>query len=148
MHRITLLSVGKTKTPWTVDGCSQFAQRLRHSCELIERVLSTGSKQEENDRILAALEKTQGVIVVLDERGKEFSSTEFASWIGKQRDLGIPITFVLGGAYGLDDRIREKATLIVRLSKMTLPHELCKLLFLEQLFRAHAILAGTGYHHE
>ncbi len=147
MHRITLLSVGKIKTPWITDGCTLYTDRLRHSCEFIERVLNAGSKQEENERILKALEKVEGVIVMLDERGKDFSSPDFASWIGKQRDIGTPITFVLGGAYGLDEQVRSKATLVFRLSSMTFPHELCKVVFLEQLFRAHAILSGTGYHH-
>ncbi len=147
MHKITLLSVGKVKTPWIKDGCEVFTERLGHFCDLTERVLSAGDEKEERQKILDALEKTTGVIVALDDKGKEFSSTEFASWIGKQRDNGQSITFVLGGAYGLDDRIRAKATLVLSLSRMTLPHELCKLVFLEQLYRAHAILAGSGYHH-
>lgn len=84
---------------------------------------------------------------MLDDCGKQFSSPEFAQWIGTQRDNGRKITFVLGGAYGLDDRIRSKAKLVLSLSRMTLPHELCKLVFLEQLYRVHTILAGSGYHH-
>lgn len=147
MHKITLLSVGKVKTPWINDGCDVFTERLGHFCDLTERVLSAGEEKEERQKIFDALEKTDGVIVALDDKGKEFSSTEFASWIGKQRDSGQSITFVVGGAYGLDDRIRAKARLVLSLSRMTLPHELCKLVFLEQLYRAHAILAGSGYHH-
>lgn len=147
MHRISLLSVGKIKTPWIADGCSMFIDRLKKQCDFSERILSPGTKEEENDRLLAALEKINGVIVVLDERGKEYSSQEFASWISKKRDLGDSVTFVLGGAFGLDDRIRSKANLVLSLSRMTLPHELCKVVFLEQLYRAHAIMAGSGYHH-
>ncbi len=109
--------------------------------------MGAGNEQEERKKILETLEKTDGVIVALDDKGKEFSSPEFASWIGKQRDAGQSVTFVLGGAYGLDDQIRAKATLVLSLSRMTLPHELCKLVFLEQLYRAHSILAGSGYHH-
>jgi 23S rRNA (pseudouridine1915-N3)-methyltransferase len=124
-----------------------FTGRLEKQCDFSERILSAGAKEEENERLLAALAKIDGVIVVLDERGKELLSTEFASWIGKKRDLGDSITFVLGGAFGLDDRIRSKAQLVFSLSRMTFPHELCKLVFLEQLYRAHSILAGSGYHH-
>ena len=97
--------------------------------------------------MLKALEKVEGAIVVLDETGREMWSTEMASWISSKRDTGTPIAFVIGGAYGLDEKIRSKAHLVLSLSRMTLPHELCKLFFLEQLFRAHAIIAGTGYHH-
>ncbi len=147
MHRVRLLTVGKIKTSWIAEGCELYVERLRHSCEYLEQVLGSGSAIEEQDKILAALEKIDGKIVVLDERGKNLKSVEFASWIGKQRDLGEEITFVIGGAYGLDDRIRAKADLVLSMSSMTLPHELCKLFFLEQLFRAHSILAGTGYHH-
>lgn len=147
MHRITLLSVGKVKTPWTAEGCAVYAERIGHFCDFSERVLSSGSAREEHARILEALEKTKGIIVILDERGKELTSRGLAQWIGKQRDTGEPVTFVLGGAYGFSDAIRAKATLVLRLSAMTLPHELCKVLFLEQLYRAHSILAGSGYHH-
>ncbi len=147
MHRLTLLSVGKVKTSWIKDGCDLFVNRLSHSCDFSERVLGAGDEKEERQKIIDALEKIDGVIVVLDDKGTEFSSSEFASWVGKNRDVGQSVTFVLGGAYGLDDRIRAKATLVLSLSRMTLPHELCKLVFLEQLYRAHSILAESGYHH-
>jgi 23S rRNA (pseudouridine1915-N3)-methyltransferase len=147
VHKIQLITVGKIKTSWITEGCDLFIDRLGHSCNFSERILNAGDEKEERNKILSALERVDGVIVVLDETGKEFSSKEFALWIGKQKDSGLSITFVLGGAYGLDDRIRKKANLVLSLSKMTLPHELCKLVFLEQLYRAHAILSGTGYHH-
>jgi 23S rRNA (pseudouridine1915-N3)-methyltransferase len=147
MHRIRLLIVGKVKTPWIVDGCSLYTERLRHSCDFSEQVLPAGSKDEENDRVLKTLEKQEGTIVVLSHKGKEFSSEEFALWMSKQKDQGRPVTFVISGAYGADERILSKAHTVLSLSRMTLPHELCKLFFLEQLFRAHAILSGTGYHH-
>lgn len=147
MQKISLISVGKIKTPWINDGCSLYIDRLGHFCDLTQRVLGAGDEKEERQKILDALEKTNGVIVALDDKGKQFSSTEFASWVGKKKDKGTTLTFVLGGAYGLDDRIRSKATIVLSLSRMTLPHELCKLVFLEQMYRAQTILAGSGYHH-
>ncbi len=147
MHRISLLSVGKIKTPWIKDGCEVFAERLSHSCDFSERVLSSGEAKDEHERTFQAFEKTSGTVVLLDELGQEMTSKEFAEWIGKKRDIGEALTFVLGGAYGVDDRIRKSAKKIIALSKMTLPHELCKLMFLEQLYRAHTILEGRGYHH-
>ncbi len=148
MHRIRLMTVGKIKTPWIREGCNVYIDRLRHSCELLERVIPSSSAREEEEKLLAAVKTIEGVLVTLDERGRQKSSQEFASWIGKQRDRGTPITFVIGGAYGLGDAMRAKSSVVLSLSEMTLPHELCQLLFLEQLYRAHSILAGTGYHHE
>jgi 23S rRNA (pseudouridine1915-N3)-methyltransferase len=147
MHRIGLISVGKIKTPWIKEGCEVFCERIGHSCKFSEQVLSAGTKEEEHARILKALNGIDGVIVILDEIGKELSSPQFASWIGKERDTGRSITFILGGAFGLSDAIRSKGQLVLALSRMTLPHELCQLFFLEQLYRAETILAGTGYHH-
>jgi 23S rRNA (pseudouridine1915-N3)-methyltransferase len=147
MHKISLISVGKIKTPWIKEGCEVFRERIVHSCKFTEHILSAGTKEEEHARILKALDGIEGVVVILDEIGKELTSPQFASWIGKERDTGRPITFVLGGAFGLRDEIRSKGQLVLALSRMTLPHELCQLFFLEQLYRAETILAGTGYHH-
>lgn len=147
MQKISLTSVGKVKTPWIKDGCDVFTERLSHSCDFSERVLSSGEAKDEHGRIAQALGKTSGTIVLLDELGDEMTSREFAQWIGKKRDTGEALTFVLGGAYGFDDAIRKSAKKMMALSRMTLPHELCKLMFLEQLYRAHTILEGRGYHH-
>lgn len=147
MHRITLLSIGKVKTPWIVSGCAVYGERLAKQCSFSERVLSAGVPEDEQGRVLKALADVDGAVVVLDERGKELSSREWASWIAQRKDAGTPITFVLGGAYGLSDAVRKRANLVLSLSRMTLPHELCKLVFFEQLYRAHAILSGSGYHH-
>ncbi len=147
MQKISLISVGKIKTSWIKDGCELFADRLSHSCDFSERILSSGEAKGEHERIAEALEKTLGTIVLLDELGEEMTSKEFAQWIGKKRDTGETLTFVIGGAYGVDERIRKSAKKIIAISRMTLPHELCKLMFLEQLYRAHTILEGRGYHH-
>jgi len=147
MHKIALLSVGKVKTPWIKDGCSLYGERIGHTCDFSQRVLSAGKPEEEHAQILKALEKTEGVVVALDETGKHMTSPLFAAWVGTQRDIGTPVTFVLGGAYGLNDAIRKTATLVLSLSAMTLPHELCQLFFLEQLYRTQEILRGSGYHH-
>lgn len=98
-------------------------------------------------RILKSLEKHRGEVWVLDERGKGMSSLEFSQSLGRARDAGDPLTFVLGGAYGLTDAVRDRADRLLRLSEMTFPHELCRLVFLEQFYRANEILKGGGYHH-
>ena len=147
MHRLTLFTVGKVKTPWILDGCQMYIDRLKHSCDFREQILSSGSAVEEHERLSKALSKIDGAIVLLDERGKMMTSPGLATFISSKRDHGTPITFCIGGAYGFNDALRSTASMVLSLSSMTFPHELCKLLFLEQLFRAESILAGSGYHH-
>ena len=89
----------------------------------------------------------KGSIWTLDEVGKEMTSQEFADQLSSLKDSGESVIFVLGGAFGLDNRIRDRADHIIALSKMTLQHELCRIVFLEQLYRAMQIQQGSGYHH-
>ncbi len=147
MHRIHLITVGRVKTPWIREGIDLYAGRLNHSCDFQTTIIAAGEAKEEHKRLAAAIAKAQGDIILLDEKGKQMTSVEFSRWIGKKRDAGRTITFVIGGAYGFDDALRDQAHSLLSLSAMTLPHELAQLLFSEQLFRAHSILQGTGYHH-
>ena len=89
----------------------------------------------------------QGQVWVLDETGNAFTSESFARELEKVVDRGDQVIFVIGGAYGLTDAVRSRADRIIRLSDMTMAHELCRAVFLEQLYRAEQILKGTGYHH-
>lgn len=154
MQKIVLLCVGSLKTRFLAEGCSQYLERLVHSftIEVIEVPASKEkdpAKQatEESKRLLTALEKKSGDVWVLDERGKSMTSQKFAEALGRAHDSGQPIIFVLGGAYGLTDEVRKQAHFVLRLSDMTFPHELCRLIFLEQLYRAAEIIKGSGYHH-
>ncbi len=153
MHRITLLTVGRLREPWAREACDQYNERLKASIQLqiIELAASKGKtasqqQAEESDRLLAQLSKIDGDRYILDERGKAVTSMQFASTISQARDRGTPLVFVLGGAYGLTDAVRKACTLL-KLSDMTLPHELCRVVFLEQLYRAQEIGKGSGYHH-
>jgi 23S rRNA (pseudouridine1915-N3)-methyltransferase len=87
--------------------------------------------------------KQTGSYVLLDEMGKEFSSTGFAGFL---EDKG-SVDFVMGGPYGVSEEVREKAVGAIALSKMTLTHEMARLVFLEQLYRAMTIIKGKEYHH-
>lgn len=155
MHRITLLCVGPIKTKWIAEGCVHFLGRLGHAIQM-EVVEVPASKQtdllkqhtEESERLLEAITKREGDVWVLDERGKAMTSPVFASFLETARDTGRTVIFVLGGAYGLTDAVRKRAHRVLKLSDMTFPHELCRLIFLEQLYRATEINKGSGYHHE
>ncbi|MEK7105164.1 MAG: 23S rRNA (pseudouridine(1915)-N(3))-methyltransferase RlmH, partial [Patescibacteria group bacterium] len=85
--------------------------------------------------------------ILLDERGKEMTSIEFAKWIGTFEDHGEPICFVIGGPFGPSAEIKKEARHTIALSKMTLPHDMAKVILLEQLFRAFTILRGKSYHY-
>ena len=154
MHHITLLCIGSLKSGWAKTACEDYAERLCHSLklEIVELPASKAreperQKEEESQRIVDALEKRSGAIWVLDERGKDMTSVAFSKELQVAKDRGEEMIFILGGAYGLDDAVRKKAHRLLRLSVMTLPHELCRVMFLEQLYRACEIGKGSGYHH-
>ena len=102
--------------------------------------------RDESDRLLNAF-GGEDVLVILDECGKDMMTEQFSDFLTEQKDRGLSVTFVIGGAYGFDDRVREAGTCVLRLSAMTLPHELCRLIFLEQLYRALDLARGGQYHH-
>jgi len=155
VQRITLITVGAPRSVWVKEGVQEYVNRLTGRVDL--RIVSVQpskrrdpkqQREEESERLLSALEKQQGVVWVLDERGKECTSAQFAAGLSTLRDGGTPVTFVIGGAYGLSDALRRRADCLFALGQMTLPHELCSLVFLEQLYRAFEIARGSGYHHE
>lgn len=154
MQRITLLCIGTPKFSWAKEACSQYMERLQTGCkfELVELPASKQKDsqkqmQEESEALLSKLEKLDGTVWVLDERGKQCTSQAFAGSLEGLKDSGQSVTFVLGGAYGLSDAVRDSADHLFALSSMTLPHDLARIFFLEQLYRAQQILKGTEYHH-
>lgn len=152
MHCVTLIAVGTLKTDWVRRGCEEYFSRLkdiRFSVrELPASKQTDAAKQrtEECDRILRCLDDRCGKVLVLDETGSIVTSADFASLLEAAADAGDPVTVILGGAYGLDERVKACGTTL-RLSSMTFPHELCRLIFMEQLYRARQIAKKTGYHH-
>jgi 23S rRNA (pseudouridine1915-N3)-methyltransferase len=103
---------------------------------------------DEVRRIEAArlLEKAAGAIVALDERGRSTSTDIFARWLVERRDRAEDMTFVIGGAFGLDASVRDRSAMVLTLSPWTLPHEMARLLLAEQLYRAGTIQRGEPYH--
>lgn len=152
MH-VVLLCVGKLKSPWVREACDEFAVRVGRTMklEVVELPASKEKDQQrqredESNRILDATHKIHGRRYVLDERGTAMNSPAFAKLLGAHADRGETVVFLLGGAYGFTDAVRSSGKSI-RLSDMTLPHELCRVVFLEQLYRATEIGRGSGYHH-
>jgi 23S rRNA (pseudouridine1915-N3)-methyltransferase len=153
MHRITLLCIGSLKAGWVRGACEEYSARLRSHVRLTIVELPTSreriperQRSEESQRLLRALDRVEGRVVILDERGARTTSPQFSKILAEARDAGTPMTFVLGGAYGFSDAVREAGE-TVRMSDLTLPHELARILFLEQLYGACEIGRGSGYHH-
>lgn len=105
-------------------------------------------KEAEGALILSSVD-SRDFVILLDERGKEFTSREFATYIDK-KTLSLPgnLVFVIGGPYGFSKEVYERANDKVSLSKMTFSHEMVRLFFVEQLYRAMTILRGEPYHHD
>jgi 23S rRNA (pseudouridine1915-N3)-methyltransferase len=100
----------------------------------------------ESEKLIAAVERDD-FVVLLDETGREFSSPEFAEFIGHQRQAGVKrLAFVIGGFAGVNERVRQRADFRLALSRMTLTHELARTLLTEQIYRAFTLLAGLPYH--
>jgi 23S rRNA (pseudouridine1915-N3)-methyltransferase len=154
--RLTLVSVGKASEPFVREACAIYAVRIRRYADfnLIivpeEKISSRGKREyilrQEGRRIAGKI--SPGVfLVVADERGKSLSSAAFARNLEKWSNSGYKeVAFILGGPYGLDEGLREKANFCLSLSPMTLPHGLARILLLEQIFRAFTLLRGEPYH--
>lgn len=155
---ITLLAVGKTNITWIKHGIEEYAGRLKRyvkfSMTYVADVKNTRNlppkqqKDQEGQQILNELHDSD-FIVLLDEHGKELSSMEFASWMEKSMASGRKrIVFVVGGPYGFSEAVYAKANAKISLSRMTFNHEMVRLFFTEQIYRAMTILKGEPYHHE
>ncbi len=154
--RIRFLWVGKTKSSPVKSLISDYTERLRHlvPCEVVEiRDLSKGRSLRVAELIaqegieLAKAIPESGRLVALDETGTQFSSQGFARWLESEQNTGARIlTFVLGGPEGLSPVISSRAHLILSMGKMTWTHEFCRVLLLEQVYRALCITRNIPYH--
>jgi 23S rRNA (pseudouridine1915-N3)-methyltransferase len=150
---IKILSVGKKHESWVAEGIDRYQKRLRAPF-LAEWVLLPHSslegeraRQEESERILSRLVPTDYVIL-LDERGKLIDSPHLSSLLAEQLHTSKTVVLIIGGAYGVDDTIHQRADYIWSLSPLVFPHQLVRLLVVEQLYRAQQIELGGAYHHQ
>lgn len=156
--KTVLLVVGKTIERHYIAAIADYVERVKHyisfDMEVIPELKNTKSLSQEQQRekegnlILKSLQPGD-VVVLLDERGREFRSVEFASWMeGKLNTVNRRLVFVIGGPYGFSKNVYEAANEKISLSKMTFSHQMIRLIFVEQLYRAMNILHGGPYHHE
>ena len=156
--KIVLLTVGKTTAKNIVSGIEMYTERIRHYVPFelvsIPDLKSTAAlsadqqKVREGQGIIAALNPGDRV-VLLDERGEMLTSRKFAQRIQQRMSAGVKrLVFVVGGPYGFSEEVYARADARLSLSAMTFPHDLVRLLFIEQLYRAMTILKGEKYQHD
>lgn len=151
--KITLIAVGQLKSGPELDLLQTYIKRLRWSFEIQEVVVKKNLsgpalKLAEADLIRAHL-PSSGLIIALDERGKSLKSVDFAQLLKNHQTHGQgPVTFIIGGADGLDDTLRRQAHHLMSFGQLTWPHMLVRVMLLEQIYRAQQILSGHPYHRE
>jgi 23S rRNA (pseudouridine1915-N3)-methyltransferase len=156
--KIRLIVVGKTNANYLKTGESDYEERLKHYCkfeELIIPPIKNGGKLSNKDlkikegKLILKNIDPMDQLVLLDEKGKSFSSADFSNFLNqKLLDSTKRLVFVVGGAFGFSEEIYKRADSKLSLSKMTFSHQMIRLIFKEQLYRAFTILKGEKYHHE
>ena len=135
--KITVLSVGRLRAPYA-DDVAHYEKLIGHYApiELIEL--------RESEK-LAKRVPERGFVVLLDDGGKQYDSVAFSGFLEQRRASGLDLCFIVGGAYGIE---LQRTDMRLSLGPMTLPHQLARVVLLEQIYRGHSILAGAPYHHE
>lgn len=156
--KILLLQIDKTQETYLEEGIEIYTKRLKNyvpfdtaSLQISKSVRQRSAAEQklEEARLLLKEIGKEDVVVLLDERGQEFSSLQFATFIQKKQNASLKrLVFVVGGPYGFDKSLYERADSQLTLSKMTFSHQMVRLFFVEQLYRAYTILRGEKYHHE
>lgn len=145
--KIRLIWVGRTKEPFVREGILKYRKFLQMFADVSITEITEekgGDVQRKIDREGERILKLRIPYVLLDERGRTLTSHDFAKLLG---GYAAPVNFVVGGAYGVSDQVRDKADDRLALSRMTFPHDLSRLILLEQIYRACTILKNRGYHH-
>ena len=156
--KLVLLMTGKTDEAWLRDGVAEYEKRItrynRFEIVTLPDVKNPGNrssamvKEKEAERILQAL-KPDDYVIILDERGKSYSTVELASFM--RNTMLLPkkrLVFIIGGPWGFNERVTSRADHVMSLSKLTFSHQVVRLLFTEQLYRVMTVIAGDPYHHE
>ena len=150
---IKILAIGRRHEPWVAEGIERYQRRLR-APYIAEWVLLPHSslegdraRQEESERILSRLTPSD-VVILLDERGKLFDSPGLSKLLSSPLHASQTVVIVIGGAYGVNQSVHQRAHSIWSLSPLVFPHQLVRLILTEQLYRAQQIELGGSYHHE
>ena len=155
--KVKLIVVGKTNVNYLKDGETEYDQRIKYYVNFEQFIISDVKnaknlsiaqlKNKEGQQILSKI-NTSDCVVLLDEKGKQFSSIEFSNFLNKKNLTSTKyLVFVVGGAFGFSDEVYQRANYKFSLSKMTFTHQMVRVVFKEQLYRALTIIKGEKYHH-
>ena len=153
-----LLVIGKTDEAYLETGISKYISRLEHYTQFEMKVIpdiknrktlsEAQQKKLEGELLLAQLQPGDDIIL-LDENGKTFSSRGFSQWLERQMNTGCNrMVFIIGGPYGFSQEVYDRTNAKISLSEMTFSHQMVRIIFVEQLYRAFTILKGEQYHHD
>ena len=155
--KATLILVGKTTEDVFVRAIADYMGRIAHylpfnivtlpELKNTKKLSEAQQKDREGEMMLKEIQ-TSDTVVLLDEHGKEFRSVEYATWLQKKQNTAKRLVFVIGGPYGFSKAVYDRANEKISLSKMTFSHQMVRLIFVEQLYRACSIIKGEPYHHE
>ena len=155
--KITFLWIGKTAEQWLQEGIDVYLKRLKNYVPLSVEIVPTPKNMPKND--IEKQKKMEGeailgkiassdIVFLLDERGQNYSSEEFADFLQKKMSAGIKnLVIVVGGAFGFSEKLYQRANGQISFSKMTFSHQMIRLLLCEQMYRAFTILRNEPYHH-
>lgn len=156
--KIKLIVIGKTAFTYLEEGMEIYVKRLIHytgfSIETVADVKSAAAMEPEKLKALEAIAilkkiSSKDLVILLDENGKQLSSEGFSGLVSKWMMMGDKnVVFIIGGAFGFGEELKKRATMEVSLSAMTFSHQMVRLIFVEQLYRAFTIIKGEQYHHK
>lgn len=156
--QIKLLAVGKTDHAALQSLIEEYVKRLgfyiKFELEIIQdlkntKSLSEASQKDKEGELILKKVQASDALILLDENGKQYSSVDFSDYIQKRMNSGLKqLIFVIGGPYGFSDAVYQRANGMISLSKMTFSHQMVRLFFVEQLYRAFTIIRNEPYHHQ
>lgn len=155
---VTFIQIDKTQDSYLNEGVSIYQKRLKNYCTMDVitinvpknvRLRSEKEQKTEEAKLILKELKPSDHLVLLDEKGKQFTSIEFSKFIQQKQNSGIKrLVFLIGGPFGFAEEVYERANFKLGLSTLTFSHQMVRLFFMEQLYRAYTILGGEKYHHE
>ena len=156
--KIILLQIDKTQDSYIAEGIDIYTKRLKNYLHFETRTInvpkqvrqkSQAEQKTEEARLIMMDLENEDQLVLLDERGTEFSSSEFSKYLAQKQNASTKrLFFLIGGPFGFSESIYKRANGKVSLSRMTFSHQMSRLFFVEQLYRSYTILKGEKYHHE
>jgi 23S rRNA (pseudouridine1915-N3)-methyltransferase len=157
--KITLIQVGKTIQPYLQEGINEYTNRLKHYCSFEMITLSAAKSQnsttvveqvKKNDsQLILSKIKPTDFVILLDEAGAQYNSLSLAAYINQHQLKSTKnLVFIIGGAFGFSQELYQRSNHKLSLSKLTFSHQMVRLFFVEQLYRAFTIIKGESYHHQ